>query len=83
MKIIRGRELRFNMGNFEHFITSLTLEMEGAECEPNTGKDPARQIWYVQHLIEEALQDDVTRAAKCTAQADSDTFVNYWKGTQK
>jgi len=71
------------MGNFEHMVTSLTVELDSTELEARVGKDLARQIHYAQHLVEEGLEDDVTRAGKCTAQADSDTFVNYWKGTKK
>jgi hypothetical protein len=69
MKLTRTREFVINMGNYESFRTSATVEVE-IESNVLTANDKANR------MLDQSLADDLKSAAKLSNVKD--TYVLTW-----
>lgn len=73
MKITRGREVRVNLGNFEHVVTSASVEAELGENE-----DPIQYVEELDHQLDTLLEKDLRDAESSTSLDESSSFVYTW-----
>lgn len=76
MKVTRTREIRVNMGNFEHVILTAGAEADTKELGTKT---EAEAFDLLSQILDNALAPDIARAANSTALPADDTFINTWK----
>ena len=73
MKYTRHRELRFNLGNFEHMITAATVESEFDD----EAKLPTIAA-SMDKILDRMLANDVNDAKESTSLDETESFVYTW-----
>jgi hypothetical protein len=72
VKITRGREVRVNLGNFEHVITSASVETELGENE----RWPVAEELDLQ--LDKLLSKDLRDARASTSLDENESFIYTW-----
>ena len=78
MKIIRGRSVRINLGNYEHVETSASVELELEENE-----DPVHYAKELDTQLNKLLEDDLHDAESSTSLDENSSFVYTWNELRK
>jgi hypothetical protein len=78
MKVGRTRELRVNLGNFEHIIVSATIEEEAIAEAVNTPEKFANLVESYDALLDKLLASDLQRAMDSSGLDEEASFVYAW-----
>jgi hypothetical protein len=78
LKIIRGRSVRINLGNYEHIETNASVELELEENE-----DPVHYAKELDTQLNKLLEDDLHDAESSTSLDENSSFVYTWNELKK
>jgi hypothetical protein len=82
LKIIRGRSVRINLGNYEHIETNASVEDEITE-EQMAAFSLDKESKAMNKILDELLEEDMRDAESSTSLDENSSFVFTWNEIRK
>lgn len=76
MKYTKTKEVRFNLGNFEHAVVSVGLEVDSGDFPEGTDVPAA-----INHALDRWIQQDVLKLSKINAplKDGEESILEHWE----